>query len=88
MSVKQKSLIEELDSLLPAKNKHSVIEGRAAHVISSAIHLIELLHNNYDPELAKDLTNRLVKSIMAKDDAKFMRKLSQIKKQDKPDGQK
>lgn len=84
---KPRSLIEELDNLLPAKNKHSVIESRAGHVISSAIHLVELLHSNYDEETADDLTKRLLKSILAKDDAKFMRKLTQLKKQDKRDGE-
>ena len=82
MSTKPRSLIEELDSLLPVKNKHSVIESRAAHIISSAIHLIESLHANYDEAIAEDLSKRLLKSIMLKDDTKFMRKLTQVKKQD------
>lgn len=77
---KQKSIIEELDTLLPVKNKHSVIESRAAHVITSAIHLVELLHANYDPAIAEDLTKRLAKSILLKESAKFMRKLNQVKK--------
>lgn len=78
--MKTKSLIEELDTLIPAKNKHTIIENRAAHIISSAIHLIELLETNYDSSLAEDLTKRLVKSILSKDDTKFMRKINQIKK--------
>lgn len=77
---KQKSIIEELDSLVPVKNKHSVIESRAAHVISSAIHLIEQLHASYDAEVAEDLTKRLVKSILCKESTKFMRKLNIVKK--------
>jgi hypothetical protein len=82
---KQKSIIEELDTLLPVKNKHSVIESRAAHVITSAIHLVELIHANYDESVAEDLTKRLAKSIMLKESAKFMRKLSQLKKGAKND---
>jgi len=77
---KQKSIIEELDTLLPVKNKHSVIESRAAHVITSAIHLVELLHSNYDAATAEDLTKRLAKSILLKESTKFMRKLNQVKK--------
>ena len=77
---KQKSIIEELDTLLPVKNKHSVIESRAAHVITSAIHLVELLHSNYEPAVAEDLTKRLAKSILLKESTKFMRKLNQVKK--------
>lgn len=79
--MKTKNIIDELDKLLPAKNKHTVIETRAAHVISSAIHLIELLHTNYDAAIAEDLTKRLLKSIMVKEDVKFMRRLNQLKKE-------
>ena len=81
---KQKSIIEELDTLVPVKNKHSVIESRAAHVITSAINLIELIHANYDPVVAEDLTKRLAKSIMLKESTKFMRKLTQLKKGTQP----
>ena len=83
---KPRSIIEELDSLLPVKNKHSVIESRAVHVISSAQHLIEQLKANYGVEIAEDLTRRLIKSIQSPDNAKFMRRLNQLKKQDQKDG--
>jgi len=77
-----KTLIEELGHLVPAKSKHNVIEARAMHVIHSAVHLIESLKVNYSPELADDLTKRLVKSILSEDPQKFQRKLTQIKKQE------
>ena len=78
-----RNIIEELGNLVPVKNKHTVIEARAMHVISSAVNLIESIRASYDPQLAEDLEKRLVKSIMSQDPQKFRRKLTQISKQDK-----
>lgn len=78
-----KSIIEELGQLVPVKNKHTVMEARALHVISSAINLIESLKANYSSQIAEDLAKRLIKSIISEDPRKFQRKLNQIKKQDK-----
>jgi len=81
-----KNIIEELGQLVPVKNKHTVMEARAMHVISSAINLIESLKANYSSELAEDLAKRLIKSIISEDPQKFQRKLVQIKKQEKQNG--
>ncbi len=56
------------------------------HVISSAINLIESIKANYSVDLSEDLTKRLIKSIISKDPQKFQRKISQIKKQEKQNG--
>lgn len=81
-----KSIIDELGHLVPVKNKHTVVEARATHVITSAINLIETLKVNYPPELAEDLTKRLMRAILQEDPAKFHRKLNQIKKGTPPHG--
>ena len=81
-----KSIIDELGHLVPVKNKHTVVEARATHVITSAINLIETLKVNYPPELAEDLTKRLMRAILQEDPAKFHRKLNQIKKGTLPHG--
>ena len=44
-----------------------VVENRGEHVINSAINLIEQIERYYDADVAKDLTNRLVNSIKAKE---------------------
>ena len=82
------SIIEELGKLVPVKNKHTVIEARAQHVITSAAHLIEMIHTNYGPELAEDLTKRLIRSILVGESQKFTRKMSQIRKQEQQNGKK
>lgn len=77
-----RSIIEELENILPVKNKHNVIESRAVHVISSAQNLIQQLQAHYPQTVADDLIKRLVKSIITGDSAKFLRRLNQLKKQD------
>jgi flagellar biosynthesis/type III secretory pathway protein FliH len=83
-----KTIIDELGHLVPIKNKHTVMEARATHVISSAINLIETLKANYDSELAEDLTKRLIRAILQEDPQKFHRKLNQIKKEGTSHGKK
>lgn len=79
-----KSIIEELGHLVPVKNKHTVVEARATHVITSAINLIETLKVMYPESEAQDLTKRLMRAILQEDPQKFHRKLSQLRKGDKP----
>lgn len=66
---------------MPVKNKHTVIEARALHIISSAVNLIEQINANYPPEVAQDLTKRLVRSIQVGESQKFTRKMKEIRKQ-------
>ena len=66
---------------MPVKNKHTVIEARDLHIISSAVNLIEQINANYPPEVAQDLTKRLVRSIQVGESQKFTRKMKEIRKQ-------
>lgn len=75
-----KSIIEELDSIVPAKNKHTIIESRAAHLIASANNLINLIRESYDSDVADDLVKRLHRSIASSDQNKFMRKIKELRK--------
>ena len=43
-----KSILEEISQVVPQTHKESLIESRAGHVISSAINLIDMLHESYD----------------------------------------
>lgn len=76
-----KNIIDELDAIVPAKNKHTVIESRATHLIASAINLIRLIRESYDQEQADDLVKRLHRSIMSEDSRKFTRKIKEIRKE-------
>lgn len=81
---KVKNIIEELDLFVPAKNKHSIIESRATHIISSAINLAHLIRESYSKEDADDLIKRLFRSMMTEDENKFTRKIREIKSTDRP----
>ena len=76
---KIKNFLDELDKCVPAKNKHTVIESRAAHIIASAVNLAQLIRESYSEEDANDLVKRLYRSIMTEDERKFMRKIKDLR---------
>lgn len=76
-----KSIIEELDAIVPAKNKHVIIESRATHIIASAVNLSRLIRESYPSEIADDLIKRLHRSILSEDDRKFTRKIKELRKE-------
>lgn len=75
-----KNIIEELDAIVPAKNKHTIIESRAVHLIASAVNLVRLIRESYPDEQSDDLVKRLYRSIMSEDDKKFTRKMKELRK--------
>ena len=83
MSQKIKSLLDELDQIVPTKDKHTVIEARANHFITSGINLIKLIEENFSPEEADELTRRLFNSLKGRDPIKFQRKIRQIQESKK-----
>ena len=74
-----RSLLEELNSISLKKNSEAVIESRAAHVIDSAINLLNLIKENYSPEQAYELERRLINSIKGGDPAKFVRSIRRLR---------
>lgn len=79
MQKKTRSLLEELDSLRLQKDRESIVESRANHVITGAINLINLIRENYAPEQAEELERRLLNSIRSQDTAKFSRGVKRIR---------
>lgn len=76
-----KNIIDELDTIVPAKNKHTIIESRATHIIASAVNLARLIRESYPSDVADDLVKRLHRSILSEDDRKFMRKIKELRKE-------
>jgi hypothetical protein len=74
-----KNFIDELDRVVPAKNKHTVIENRASHIIASAVNLVHLIKESYSEEEAQDLIKRLYRSIITEDENKFGRKIKELR---------
>ena len=79
MQRKTKSLLEELNSIAVKRDSELVIESRATHVINSAINLLELIKENFDPEIAYELERRFVNSIKSSDPTKFTRSIRKIR---------
>jgi hypothetical protein len=78
MRKKTRSVLEEIDSILPDRDKSHVIESRANHIISSAINLINLMYESFDEDVAKDLEKRFLNSVRTQDGKKFVRGIRKI----------
>jgi hypothetical protein len=78
---KTRSIIEELNLISVDRDRNHAVENRGEHLIESVIHLIERIEENYSPEIAKDLSNRIVNSIRAKDSSKFSRGIRKVIKE-------
>jgi hypothetical protein len=74
-----RSLLEELNDVAIKKDTEAVIESRAAHVIDSAVNIINLIKENFDPETAYELERRFINSIKAADPAKFTRGIRKLR---------
>jgi len=72
--------LDELDTLvLTTRDRESILETRANHVIQSAINLINLIHETYDADTAGELERRLLNSIRGQDASKFTRGIRKAK---------
>ncbi len=74
-----RSLLEELNSISEHKNGEAIVEARATHVINSAINLLNLIRENFNPEEAYELERRLINSIRGGDSSKFTRSIRRLR---------
>ena len=82
MQKRARSILDELDTMLTHKDRESLVESRAAHVIHGAINLINYIRENYDAEQAGELERRLLNAIKGQDPAKFSRGIRKINNED------
>ena len=75
MQKKTRSLLEELQALGNQKDKKYIIEGRAQHIITSAINLLEMINKNYGSDKAAVLERKLLSAIKARDHSRFSKSL-------------
>ena len=78
---KTRSIIEELNLISVDRDRDHVVENRGEHLIHSVINLIENIEKYYDANTAKDLTNRIINSIRAKNPQKFNRGIRKVIKE-------
>jgi|ERR1700691_6143273 len=79
MQQKTKNLIEELDKYLPQHDKHQILESRAANIIASANHLVQLINESFNVNESEELTKRLLLAIKNNDPEKLNRKIREYK---------
>jgi hypothetical protein len=81
MKRKTRSILEEINSMSPRRDKKQIVEANAEQVIMTAINLIELINETFDAETAADLNKRLINSIKTKDLRKFKRGITRVEDQ-------
>jgi len=78
-SKKTRRLLDELDEILVRKDRESVVESKAIHVIHSAMNLMNYIRENFSQDDADDLEKRLLNSIRSHEPEKFVRGIRRIK---------
>jgi len=76
--MKIKSILSEIDNILPEKDKELIVENRASHVIASANNIMTLLERNYDDETAERLQKKFLNAIRTGKIEKFSNALRRI----------
>jgi hypothetical protein len=74
-----KSLLEEINSIVPVRDKEYFVENKAVNIIAGTKHLVEYIKDNFTLEESDDLLKRLFNSLKTGDDSKFRRGIKQIK---------
>lgn len=83
MKKSTRSILQELSEIGLSRDTNLIIESRASNIIQSAINLIELIKENYDPEVSDDLERRFINSIKSGDTNKFKRGLKKLQESKK-----
>ena len=81
MKKRTRSLLEEINSLAPKKDKSAILESRGTNAISSIINILEMIDANFDSETAQDLNKRIMLSIKNRDPERFNRGIKKIRSQ-------
>ena len=76
---KVRSFLDEMDQLLPHKDKHIIVEARANHIITSSINMVQLIKENYPPAQANELIRRFHLAIINSNPRKFQHGIKKFK---------
>ena len=79
MKKRTRSLLEEINSLAPKKDKTAILESKGNNAISSIINILEMIDSNYPEDTAQDLTKRIMLSIKNRDPERFNRGVKKIR---------
>mgnify|MGYP001488892398 CR=1 FL=1 len=79
MKKRTRSILEEINSIQPKRDKAQVLESRGTNAISSIVNLLEMIDSNFDAETASDLTKRVMLSIKNRDSDRFIRGVKKVR---------
>lgn len=85
MKKSTRSILQELSQIGISRDTNLVIESKASNIIQSAINILDLIRENYDPEVSADLEKRFINSIRASDPSKFKRGIKKVQENKKSD---
>lgn len=74
-----RSILEELNRAIPARQKENVLETRGHHIITSAINFLHVLSENYSEEEADQIMRRFLSAIKGGDPERFVRVVRKIR---------
>ena len=74
-----KTLLEELDTLVPNRDKFLVIESRSKSLIENFTNIMNLIKENFSDDEVEELTKKLLGSCKAGDSRKFVKKNREYK---------
>jgi hypothetical protein len=74
-----KSLLEEINSISPKRDKTQLIESRGTNALGAIINLLEMIDSNYDTETAADFQKRVLLSIKSRDNTRFLRGIKKLR---------
>lgn len=83
MKKRTKSLLEEINSIAPVRDKTQLLESRGNNAISAVINLIEMIEAEYDTETSQDLQKRIMLSIKNRDADRFIRGIKRMRNDNK-----
>lgn len=79
MKKRTKSLLEEINSIAPARDRTQVLESRGSNAISAVINLIEMIETEFDDATSQDLQKRIMLSIKNRDADRFIRGVKRMR---------
>lgn len=81
MQKKTRSILESFDDLVRVSQKEELIESRANHAIKSAINVLTLIKDSFDPQVSEELERKFILAIKGKDYGKFERGIRKLKQE-------
>jgi len=79
MQKKTRSILDEITTLVPQRDKHLLVENLALQAIARITNLVKIIENSYPKHQSDELVRRLQLSIKNNDSAKFTRGVRAIK---------